>query len=216
MYNCTCLVLAASLSLGFVVLRLRLPVPVQYAKSRSYAKSEALSGFVSHFCKFSCLYSWIQALCLFLGTVGLALRPIYVSCVQEFVKLCSSVVLGKFSASRTRFAWLIEEMWFTSFRVSPFYCLFASCVCVCSALCTRAPWERPRVPCGGASPPLVTPCVPCGVLYVRSLRFIVPPGAMHLSRTITRSQGIFPVCFARLQNHLFVQSRCVGFPRLSW
>ena len=100
------------------------------------------------------------------GTFWLAIRPVYVSCVQEYVKLCLSAVLGKFSASRTRFAWLIEEMWFTFFRVSPFYGLFASFVCVFSALCTRAPWERPRVPCGGASPPSLPP------VRVRSLFFL--------------------------------------------
>ena len=123
----------------------------------------SLSYIFANFC--ACIRGY-RHFCLFWGTFWLALRPVYVSCVQEYAKLCLSAVLGKLSASRTRFAWLIEEMWFTSFRVSLFCCLFASFVCVFSALCTRASWERPRVPCGGLRPPSLPP------VRVRSLFFL--------------------------------------------
>ena len=105
--------------------------------------------------------------CLFWGTFWLALRPVYVSCVQGYVKLCLSAVLGKLSASRTRFAWLIEEMWFTFFRVSLFGCLFASFVCVFSALCTAGFMGTPaRTLRGGLRPPRypLYACVACSSL----------------------------------------------------
>lgn len=65
----------------------------------------SLSYIFANFC--ACIRGYRHFLSVW-GTFWLALRPVYVSCVQEYVKLCLSAVLGKFSASRTRFAWLIS------------------------------------------------------------------------------------------------------------